>query len=184
MPKKKKKLTDEEKTALRTRRALAKRNRQRQMARAKEMNPPKHYRIMDDPKKQAFLKAYYDPSSETYSNAYRSGLVAGYSESYSRSIRQPGIRNKWIDINNYTDRHDMSPEHIISSYQRLALRSPKEETQLKALEMLAKIKGMLVDKKIIATTTIEDILNDIELPSNSDTSDTDNKTIIDIDATD
>jgi len=39
-----------------------------------------------DPRQTAFLTYYLDPSSETFSNAYRSALKAGYSEMYAGKI--------------------------------------------------------------------------------------------------
>jgi hypothetical protein len=161
-------LTDEEKKARAKRKRLAKKARSESMKRILKTNPPKHYSIESDPKKKAWLEYYYNPASETYSNAYRSGLKAGFSDTYSRSLKSPSMNRKWTSIDNYTDRQSMQPEHIVSSYEKIALQSPKEENQLKALEMLAKIRGMLVDKKIIATTTIEDVLNDIVLPDEID----------------
>lgn len=38
------------------------------------------------PQQEKFLAAYTDPSSKTYSNAYKSALEAGYSEEYSQNI--------------------------------------------------------------------------------------------------
>ena len=161
---KRKILTDEERKAKAAHRRKVKKSRSDHMKKVVRTTPPKHYSIESDPKKQRWLEYYYNPNSETYSNAYRSGIKAGFSESYSRSLKSPSMNHKWTAIDNYTDRQSMQPEHIISSYEKIILQSPKEENQLKALEMLAKIKGMLVDKKLIATTTIEDVLNDIELP--------------------
>lgn len=159
------KMTEEERKAKAAQRRRAKKGRSDHMKKVVRKTPPKHYSIESDPKKQRWLEYYYNPASETYSNAYRSGLKAGFSDSYSRMLKSPSMNIKWTAIDNYTDRQSMQPEHIVSSYEKIALQSPKEENQLKALEMLAKIRGMLVDKKIIATTTIEDVLNDIELPS-------------------
>ena len=39
-----------------------------------------------DPRQQLFLASYLDPKSETFSNALQSGLKAGYSEEYSKTI--------------------------------------------------------------------------------------------------
>lgn len=39
-----------------------------------------------NPQQQLFKKYYTDPKSETFSNAYRSALEAGYSEEYSKTI--------------------------------------------------------------------------------------------------
>lgn len=49
-----------------------------------------------DPRKQAFLEAYFIPSSPTYSNALQSALIAGYSPSYASQIMtsaEPWIRD-------------------------------------------------------------------------------------------
>lgn len=39
-----------------------------------------------DPRQTLFLEYYLDPSSETFSNGYRSALKAGYSEEYAQTI--------------------------------------------------------------------------------------------------
>lgn len=39
-----------------------------------------------DPRQQLFLAYYLDPKSETFSNAYQSGIKAGYEEEYSKVI--------------------------------------------------------------------------------------------------
>ena len=38
------------------------------------------------PQQQAFLKAYLDPQSPTWSNAYQSAIKAGYSDEYAQNI--------------------------------------------------------------------------------------------------
>lgn len=47
-----------------------------------------------DPRRQAFASAYYDPNSNTYSNALQSALKAGFAPDYAKDIlfRKP----KWI----------------------------------------------------------------------------------------
>ena len=39
-----------------------------------------------DPRQSLFLAAYLDPKSETFSNAYRSALHAGYEDEYAKTI--------------------------------------------------------------------------------------------------
>jgi len=39
-----------------------------------------------DPRQSLFLTYYLDPKSETFSNALQSGLKAGYTEEYSKTI--------------------------------------------------------------------------------------------------
>ena len=119
------------------------------------------YSIQKDPKKQDFLKRYYNPSSETYANAYASAIAAGYSENYSRQIVSIGSR--WVKIGNYVDATNLTPEHIIKSAEKIALKpDAKDADKLKSLEFLAKTHGMLVDKKIVAHTNIEDWLNEFD----------------------
>lgn len=118
--------------------------------------------VLTDPQKQAFLHNYYSPESDTYANAYQSAVAAGYSKSYAKIITSPGAGNKWINISNYMDSTNMTPQHIIKSFERVALRGNKTADQLKALEFLAKINGMLVEKKITATMNIDNFLEDAE----------------------
>lgn len=112
-----------------------------------------------DPKKQKFLEAYYSPESETYANAYRSALAAGFSPSYAKVIMSPSYNNTWVKIENFQKQTSLTPAHIVKSAEKLALRGKKEDTQLKAIEFLAKIHGMLVEKKITANVNIEELLN-------------------------
>jgi hypothetical protein len=116
-----------------------------------------------DPRKKKFLDNYYNPESDTYANAYRSAINAGFKPSYAKIIMSPAYNNNWVRIENYYEKTSMTPEHIISSAERVALRSPKEENQLKALEFLAKLRGMLVEKKITANVNIEELLNDLDI---------------------
>ena len=50
-----------------------------------------------DPKQPAFLAAYIDPNSKTWSNAKRSALKAGYSEEYSDNIMS--LMPEWLSEN-------------------------------------------------------------------------------------
>ena len=103
-----------------------------------------------DPKKQKFLENYYSPESDTYANAYRSALNAGFSPSYAKVVMSPAFNNTWVKIENFQKQTSLTPAHIVKSAEKLALRGKKEDTQLKAIEFLAKIHGMLVEKKITA----------------------------------
>lgn len=135
----------------------------REQLRANIVNVRKHIPdnpVLNDPKKQDFLRRYYSPDSDTYANGYQSALAAGYSESYARVIINPSGNHKWVNIANYMDGSNMTPQHIIKSAERIALRGSKESEKLKALEFLAKINGMMVEKKITATVNIDQLLND------------------------
>ena len=47
------------------------------------------------PQQQQFKEYYLNPSSETFGNAKRSALKAGYSENYSNNLTGQG--SEWID---------------------------------------------------------------------------------------
>lgn len=135
----------------------------REQLKANIVNVRKHIPdnpVLHDPKKQDFLRRYYSPDSDTYANGFQSAVAAGYSESYARIIMSPSANHKWVNIANYMDSSNMTPQHIIKSAERIALKSNKEGEQLKALEFLAKLNGMLVEKKITATVNIDQLLND------------------------
>lgn len=116
--------------------------------------------VKSDIRKQTFLASYYDPTSETYGNKYRSGLKAGFSDSYSKVLATPGTGNDWVKIDNYVNKQAMTPEHIMQSFERIALHSPKEENKIKALETLARIQGMMIEKKHVVHQNIDSLLND------------------------
>jgi len=44
-----------------------------------------------DPRQALFLAHYLNPKSDTFSNAYQSGIKAGYSEEYSKVILSKDI---------------------------------------------------------------------------------------------
>jgi len=132
--------------------AVVKRKRNVPRARNKE--------LILDKKKTDFLAFYYDPNSETYANAYQSALKAGFTHHYAKTIMSPAVGNTWVKIENYYQNTTLTVQHIIQSAENLALRAKKEETRLKALDFLARIHGMMVEKKITATVNIEELLND------------------------
>jgi len=52
-----------------------------------ETNPNKVNQYTEpDPRQALFLKYYLDPKSKTFSNALQSGIRAGYSDEYSKTI--------------------------------------------------------------------------------------------------
>lgn len=50
--------------------------------------------IIMNPQRTKFLQMYQDPKSQTFNNAYRTGLAVGFSDNYSKSIL---VKNsKWL----------------------------------------------------------------------------------------
>ena len=107
-----------------------------------------------NPKQQLFLEYYLNPQSPTFANAYQSAKKAGYPDSYSAQITRKSI-NKWISENNIAS--DYKLEHIIQTLQQIASfdrktdsKSP-DDTRIKALELLAKLNGLLIERKQVAS---------------------------------
>lgn len=115
-----------------------------------------------DPQKEAFLDKYYNPASDTFANVYQSALAVGYSESYAKHMKAPSVKNKWISLENYVGATEITPEHIIKGFERIALKGERDSDKQKALETLAKLKGMLVDRKIVGHVNIENALADLK----------------------
>lgn len=113
-----------------------------------------------NPKQMAFLEAYYSPYSETYANAYRSALYAGYKETYARLIYGKN-KDTWISLDNYADKTQMTPEHVITSIERIALKGGMDKDKLSALKLLAELKGMVVEKKLVGHVNIEQALSEL-----------------------
>lgn len=53
---------------------------------AKRTNPNGANQWVVDPRQELFLSYYLDPNSETWSNATKSALKAGYGEEYSQNL--------------------------------------------------------------------------------------------------
>lgn len=66
-----------------------------------KMNREKTLKITDDLRRNIFAAKYSNPDSETFSNAYKSALVAGFSEEYAQVITgQPWFKALSESISN------------------------------------------------------------------------------------
>lgn len=103
-------------------------------------------------KQVAFLELYLDPHSSTFGNAYRSAKAVGYSENYANQIT--GVKPKWLT--EYNRLNHLSLDHInqtlteLASFQRKIESKSPDDTRLKALELISKLNGYLVERKQIA----------------------------------
>lgn len=107
----------------------------------------------NNPKQKLFLEYYLNPESQHFGNAYRSAVSAGYAESTAREITRT-TAHKWITDSNILS--DYKLDHIVQSLIRIASfnnetnsKSP-DDTRLKALELLAKLGGHLIERKQVA----------------------------------
>lgn len=114
-----------------------------------------------NPKQQRFLYNYFTHDrTKTFGNVYQSAIDAGYSESYARTLTRSKNKNLWI--NDYLSKQEFTPEHITQGITNLAINSLRDADKLKALELLAKLKGLLVDKSIVGHVNIEQAINDLK----------------------
>lgn len=94
------------------------------------------------------MDSWLNPMSDTFGNAHKSALKAGYNERYAAQISSPAVNNAWIQ--EYTRKLDFGPEHIKQGIQQLAIRAQDsrspDDTRLKSYEILAKIHGMIDSK--------------------------------------
>ncbi len=77
-------------------------------------------------------------------------------------MKSPAVGNKWIKLENYVGASELTPQHIVGGIEKIALKGFQEKDKLKALELLAKLKGMLVDKSITAHVNIEQALSELK----------------------
>lgn len=116
-------------------------------------------------KKQiTFIDLWTDPLSQTFGNAYRSGLQAGFTTSYSKNLTH--LAPKWLS--EYMESTDFRPEHVKQAIQDVYsnpntynnAKSPAD-TRLKALELYSRITGMLDNKHTTNVTVVQPILSNV-----------------------
>lgn len=94
-----------------------------------------------------FIQNWVDPNSETFGNTYRSALKAGYSDKASRLVTANYRDLEWVkEAKSYMDNY--SPLHIISGFQREASTAQQSRDRIAALDRLAKINGMYIDRSV------------------------------------
>ena len=131
------------------------------MAASEEKKKPRYLRWKGNgtPKQKAFLSNWLDPESETYGNAYKSAINAGFKPGYAINILNESP--KWLL--SFTDRVDFGEEHIKQGIQGLALNAPNsrspDDTRLKAYELLAKYRGMIDKQGGVNFTVVQPILD-------------------------
>lgn len=104
-----------------------------------------------NPRQLLFMRYYLDPSEpQTFSNAYKSALKAGYTDKSARQIASTN-RNKWLL--EYTDKSNLELEHLEQQLAELIIDKNSvdsksvDDTRLKAIELVAKLKGYMIERK-------------------------------------
>lgn len=105
------------------------------------------------PKQELFISLYIDPNSPTFGNAYKSAIQAGYNHSYAIQIASPAIANKWLQ--DYTRKSNITIDHLKESIVDIIRGNidsrSKTDTKLKAIELLAKLDGHMIERKQVAS---------------------------------
>lgn len=100
------------------------------------------------PKQIAFLELYYNPYSETYGNGYKSALQAGYSNYHAKNATKRLTK----DMLDYVGNNTLGLDHINRTLTEIASlsRQGSDSDRIRALELLAKLQGLLVERKQVA----------------------------------
>lgn len=100
------------------------------------------------PRQSAFVHAYSNPDSPTFSNTYKSALAAGYSEQSARNFTPK--RNAWMSdiVGEMAENAAISPEQIMATLTDI-IHDDMEPTiiKLKAIEMTMRAYNMLVQQR-------------------------------------
>jgi hypothetical protein len=108
---------------------------------------------VSNPRQEAFLDAYLTIGEPTFGNAYASAIAVGYSDAYAREILSKKNAQEWI-IENPRIRA-LEPKHIELMVEDIAVNSGEKTTdRLKALELSARLKGMLIERKHVQSEVI------------------------------
>lgn len=86
---------------------------------------------------ELFLSSYINSESDTFSNAFRSALLAGYSESYAENITH--LMPEWLS--EYIGKDDMlkKAERNLSEVQDISIRNEKGELDAQLIDKRTKV---------------------------------------------
>ena len=104
-----------------------------------------------NPRQLLFMRYYLDVNEpETFSNAYKSALKAGYTKSTAHQIASTD-RIKWLK--EYTNTSNLELEHLEKQLAEMIINKDQvnsksiDDTRLKAIELVAKLKGYMIERK-------------------------------------
>lgn len=97
-------------------------------------------------RQKKFIEYWLNPTSSTYGNAFQSAVQAGYSDKSARVITGNARNLQWVQEAKKLLVADLQPEHIYLGIQHLAETSRQERDRLRAYELMAKIKGMFIER--------------------------------------
>lgn len=92
-----------------------------------------------------FIHNWIDFNSPTFGNTYQSAILAGFAPKAAKQITSNYRDLEWVkEAKGYMDNY--SPMHIISAFQHEALHAKQSRDRQSALDRLAKIKGMYIER--------------------------------------
>ena len=99
-----------------------------------------------DPRHDLFAQYWLTPTSDTFGNAYQSAIQAGFSPHYAKQITSNALSLEWVkDATSKLNKYN--PYHITKLLEKHSTTG-KDTDRLKAIDMLAKINGMYVDRSV------------------------------------
>lgn len=106
-------------------------------------------------KERSFLEVYLDPASETFLNAKQAMLLLEPDVSPNAAAARGSRATKRLagHIAQWLEEEGLGDNTLRGKLVRL-LDSPSEQTQLKALEMAMKVRGMYKDSAIDNSITV------------------------------
>lgn len=105
-----------------------------------------------NPQQILCMTYYLDVNSpDTFSNMYKSALKAGYEDTYARKLSAPSNYANWISEYVYTGNLELKHlegmlSDIIVNRDNVQSKSV-DDTRLKAIELVAKLKGYMIERK-------------------------------------
>lgn len=92
-----------------------------------------------------FIQNWCSVDSETFGNSYQSAIKAGFAPNTAKMITSNVKNLEWLEeAKRYMA--DYSPFHVIAGFQNLASTAKQDRDKIQALDRLAKIKGMYVER--------------------------------------
>lgn len=108
---------------------------------------PINLRLIKRPNKRQrkFIELWLDTESDTFGNAYQSAIKAGFSEKSARVITGNSRNLDWVQDAKQLYA-SLEPEHIYLAMQQIATNTRADRDKLRALELMAKIRGMFIER--------------------------------------
>lgn len=113
-------------------------------------------------KQATFVKLYTDITSDTYGNATRSAIKAGYTVRSAQSVSSRLLSNVIVkaEIDRFKSESILTPEKIKELLSKLGSEAKRESDKIRAIEVLSKIIGLQRDTtNVVVQTNFQDVLD-------------------------